>query len=176
MNWVQSLLTLLVASGMGIFYALMDFSKKSPRHIRVNEREFRMPDTRFHYSAAQLYQSFAEVGEENHPRLRRFWLLDFGFIVCFLGVMLAIDLNFDKPATTLYVVMGSLAVARAALDVLENVLLLRALRLYPARRNAMAGLAGFVTSAKFICLYGWVLLLFYKLFSQAFGFVPYSGL
>ena len=41
---------------------------------------------------------------------------------------------------------------------------------------AMAGLAGFVTSAKFICLYGWVLLLFYKLFSQAFGFVPYSGL
>lgn len=168
MNWAQSLATLLVAAGLALFYILMELTAKSPRRIRVDGREFRMPDMRFHYTADGLYALLDAAGAENHFRLKHYWLLDFGFIVCFLGVMLSIDLNVDKPATTLYLVMGVAAVLRALLDTLENLLLLRVLRACPARRNGLAAFAGFVTSAKFICLYVWVALLFVKLFARAF--------
>ena len=171
MNWLQAVATLLFASGFGLFYVLMDMSKKSPRRIRVQDREFRMPDMRFHYTADELNQAFEEVGTENLPRLRRYWLLDFGFIVCFWGVMLSIDLNIDGPATTLYVLMGIAATLRALFDVLENILLLRLYRAYPDRRNRTARFAGFVTSVKFLCLYAWVIMLFYKLFARAFGLI-----
>ena len=169
MNFLQSLLTLVVACGMGLFYFLMDMSKKSPRRVQVSGREFRMPDMRFHYTPAALYEAMEQLGQENRPRMKRYWLLDFGFILCFLGVMLSIDLNVDGPATRLYILMGIIAIARAVLDTLENILLLRVYRAYPVRREGLARVAALVTSAKFLCLYGWVGLLFYKLFARAFG-------
>lgn len=169
MNWAQSLATLLVAAGLALFYILMELTAKSPRRIRVDGREYRMPDLRFHYSADGLYQMLDAAGPDNQYRLRRYWLLDFGFIACLLGVMLSIDLNVDKPATLLYLVMGAAAILRALLDTLENLLLLRVLRACPARHNGLAAFAGYVTSAKFLCLYVWVALLFVKLFARAFG-------
>jgi hypothetical protein len=147
----------------------MDFSPKSPRRLHVDGREYHMPDMRFHYNADTLYPMLEAAGAENLPRLRRYWRLDFGFIVCFLGVMLSIDFNIDGPATTLYVVMGVAAVLRALLDALENLLFLRIARAMPARRPRLANVAGFVTSAKFLCLYAWVAMLFLKLFARAFG-------
>ena len=153
---------------MVLFYFLMDISRRSPRRIPTEGKEFQMPDMRFHYGADQLYALFEQAGEER-PRMRRYWLLDFGFIVCFWGVMISIDLNVDGPATRLYLIMFVLATLRALLDLTENILLLRVYRSYPARRNGLASAAGYVTSAKFVCLYGWVALLFYKLFFAAFG-------
>lgn len=169
MNWIQALATLLFGAGMALFYALMEMSPKSPRRIRINGKEFHMPDMRFHYTPDALYRSFSEAGEDNLPRLRRYWRLDFGFIVSFWGVMMSVDLNLDAPATTLYLAMGVAATLRAVLDFLENILLLRLYRAYPSRRNLLAGFAGFVTSAKFLCLYAWVGMLFYRLFTRAFG-------
>ena len=128
-----------------------------------------MPDIRFHYTPDALYEAMDQLGQENRPRMKRYWMLDFGFILCFLGVMLSIDLNVDGPATRLYILMGIIAIARAVLDTLENILLLRVYRAYPARRDGLARLAARVTSAKFLCLYAWVSLLFYKLFARAFG-------
>ena len=64
--------------------------------------------------------------------------------------------------------MAVTSVARAVLDVAENGLLLALLGACPARKNGLAGLAGFVTSAKFVCLYAWVIILFYKLVGAAF--------
>lgn len=169
MNYLQAALTLVFTLGMALFYALMDFSRKSPRRLRVDEHEFHMPDMRFHYSADGLYAMLESVGAENLPLLRRYWRLDYGFIVCFLGVMLSIDLNIDGPATTLYLLMGVAALLRAVFDVLENTLLLRVTRAMPARKYGLAATAGYVTSAKFVCLYAWVAMLFIKLFAKAFG-------
>ncbi len=169
MNYLQAALTLAFAVGMAIFYLLMDFSKRSPRRLRVDGREFHMPDMRFHYDADALYAMLDSAGAENLPRLRRYWLLDYGFIVCFLGVMLSIDLNIDGPATTLYLMMGVAAVLRAAFDMVENTLLLRIARALPARKNGLANVAGWVTSVKFLFLYAWVAMLFVKLFARAFG-------
>ncbi len=169
MNYLQAALTLVFAVGMALFYALLDYSPKSPRRLHVDGREFHMPDMRFHYNADALYAILDSAGAENLPRLRRYWRLDFGFIVCFLGVMLSIDLNIDGPATMLYLLMGLAAVLRAVFDVLENILLLRVAHALPARKNGLAKVAGFVTSAKFLCLYAWVAMLFFKLFARAFG-------
>ena len=55
----------------------------------MDGREYHMPDMRFHYNAGTLYPMLEAAGAENLPRLRRYWRLDFGFIVCFLGVMLS---------------------------------------------------------------------------------------
>ena len=169
MNYLQAALTLAFAVGMALFYGLMDFTPKSPRRLRVDGREYHMPDMRFHYNADTLYPMLEAAGTENLPRLRRYWRLDFGLIVCFLGVMLSIDFNIDGPATTLYVVMGAAAVLRALLDVAENLLLLHITHALPARRPGLANAAGVVTSAKFVCLYAWVAMLFLKLFARAFG-------
>ena len=172
MSGTITVIAILVCGlGMTLFYVLMDFSARSPRKIPMENGEFHMPDMRFHYSADGLYAMLESVGAENLPLLRRYWRLDYGFIVCFLGVMLSIDLNIDGPATTLYVLMGIAATLRALLDVLENILLLRLYRAYPDRRNRTARFAGFVTSVKFLCLYAWVILLFYKLFARAFGII-----
>ena len=166
---LQASVTLAVICGLGLFYYLMDMTRQSPRRVQIQGKAFTMPDMRFHYTPAALYAALDAMGAENRPRMKRYWLLDFGFILCLLGVMLSIDLNVDGPATTLYLVMGGIAIARAVLDALENILLLRLYRAYPVKRNRLAAFAGYVTSLKFLCLYAWVALLFIKLFTRAFG-------
>lgn len=168
MNWIESAAILLSATGMAAFYYLMDYAPKSPRKLQAEGREFRMPDIRFHYSTAELYAAFEQAGEDGRPRMRRYWWLDFGFIACFLVVMLAIGVNVAGRYTTLGLVMAALAAARAVLDALENALLLGLVKEYPNRHNGLAGFAGAVTTVKFLCLYGWVGILFYQLFTAAF--------
>ena len=168
MNWIESAAILLSAVGMAAFYYLMDYAPKSPRKMQVEGREFRMPDAHFHYSPAELYATFDQAGEEGLARMRRFWGFDFGFIACFLVVMLAIGVNVAGRYTLLGLIMAALAAARALFDVLENVLLLTLSKLYPKRHHRLAGFAGVMTSAKFLFLYGWVGVLFYQLFTAAF--------
>lgn len=168
MNWLEAAALLVCAVGMGAFYYLMDFAPKSPRRMFGKNKDYRMPDLRFHNTANELYAAFEQAGEEGRPKMRRYWLLDFGFIVCFFGVMIFIGWNVAGRGTQLFMLMAVAAAARAVLDVAENVLFLSLLRVFPARRNGLAAFAGAVTSAKFVCLYLWVGMLFYKLFLAAF--------
>lgn len=173
MTWLQSVATLVCAAGLAVFYYLMELHPQSPKKIPTEGKEFRMPDSRFHYTPDALYGLLNQAGD-HLPRLRRYWLLDFGLIVCFWGVMIAIGLNVAGRGTALFLPMGILATARALLDIAENLLLLRLCRRYPQRGDRLAALAGLATAAKFICLYAWVALLFVKLFAAAFGIVGLS--
>ena len=168
MNWFLIITTLLVAIGMGGFYYLMDFSPRGLRHVLVDGKPFQMPDMRLRYSADDLYRLFEQAGD-NRPRMRRYWLLDFGFIACFLGVMLAIGRNIAHTNATLELLMSIAAVVRALLDTAENLLLLSLYRAYPVRKNRRAAFAGVVTTTKFLFLFAWVAMLFVKLFGSAFG-------
>jgi len=159
---------LVFGLGMTLFYVLMDFSARSPRKIPVENGEFHMPDMRFRYTAEDLYATFTLAGE-NRARMKRYWLLDFGFILCFLGAMLLIALNVVGLASPLFLLMGIAAIARALLDVAENLCFLCLYRIYPARNDALASAASLVTSAKFVFLFLWVAMLFYRLFTRAFG-------
>ncbi|MCE5344317.1 MAG: hypothetical protein LLF96_12150 [Eubacteriales bacterium] len=168
MNWFLTAVSLACVVGMVLFYYLMELSKKSPKKLLSKDKEFKMPDVRFHYTTAELYAIFAEAGEEGRPQMRRYWLIDFGLIVCFWGVMIAIGLNLVGQSTALFLYMGIVATVRAGVDFLEDGLLLWLLRAYPAQKNNAAHLAGAVTSLKFVCLYTWVGLLFVKLVASAF--------
>ena len=159
---------LVCGLGMALLYGLMDFSARSPRKIPMENGEFHMPDMRFRYTADELYATFTLAGD-NRPRMKRYWLLDFGFILCFLGAMLLIALNVVGFASPLFLLMAIAAIARALLDAAENLCFLRLYRLYPARSDALARAVSFITSTKFVFLFLWVAMLFYRLFTRAFG-------
>ncbi len=168
MLWYEAAALLLCAVGLGIFYYSMELSPKSPRKTLGKGKEFHMPDTHFHYTANELYALFEQAGEEGRPKMRRYWQVDFGLIVCFLGVMLAIGLNVAGRGTPLFILMAVLAAVRCAFDLAENLLLMRLLRVYPRRDDGRAAFAGAITTTKFVCLYAWVAVLFCKLFITAF--------
>jgi hypothetical protein len=167
-DWVFTVELLACAAGWTVFFYLMSLSKGSPQKMLSKEKEFRMPDMRLRYTPDQLYAIFADAGEQGLPQMRRYWLLDFGFIVFFLGVMLAIGFNVIGESSALYLPMGIAAVLRALLDMLENILLLQLAHAYPTRRDATARLTSRVTFLKFVCLYAWVGILFVRLFITAF--------
>jgi hypothetical protein len=168
MLWYEIVALLLCAVGLGAFYYNMELSPKSPRRTLGKGVDFHMPDTHFHYTANELYAIFEQAGEEGRPKMRRYWRMDFGLIVCFLGVMLAIGLNVAGRGTPLFVLMAALAAVRCAFDLAENLLLMSLLRAYPKRSEGQAAFAGVMTTAKFVCLYTWVVILFCMLFITAF--------
>lgn len=169
MSWFQLSVMLVCAVGSGLFYYLMELSPRSPKKLPVRGGgEFHMPDVHFHNTPEALYAIFEQAGEEGRPRMRRYWAFDFGFILCFLGVMLAVDWNVIGKAYALYPWMNAVAIARAAVDVVEDLLFLSLLRGWPSRKIGLAKAAGVATSAKFLLLYAWVGMLFFKLFLSAF--------
>ena len=117
-----------------------------------------MPDTRLRSTPDALYQTFALAGDER-PRMRRYWLLDFGFIACFWVVMIAIGQNVSQGNMTFTLLMLIAATARALLDVTENILLLALYRAYPTRNDRLAQIACTVTTVKFVFLFLWAVLL-----------------
>ena len=168
MNTPEAYALLFCAIGMAVFYFFMELSPFGARHIPSKRRAFRMPDMRFTYTHEEVYAMLDLAGETHRPRMRRYWLLDFGFIVCFWGVMIAISLTLARPATDMFWAMGIVATARALLDITENILLLAVYRAYPDPRIHLATLAGVATAFKFLCMYAWVAMLFYELATTAF--------
>lgn len=159
MGWLQTIAAPIFAIGMGIFYFLMDMTPRSPRRIHIKGGiTFQMPDMRLRPTPDALYQTFALAGDER-PRMRRYWLLDFGFIACFWVVMIAIGQNVANGSATFALLMLIAATARALLDVTENSLLLALYRTYPKRNDRLAQIACTVTTAKFVFLFLWAVLL-----------------
>lgn len=169
MTTLEMILTILAALGMFGFYALMELVPGSVRELRTADSAFRMPDMRFHYGSNLLYAQLDAVGEEGRAKMRRYWLFDFGFILCFWGVMAAITLNVSSRGSVLFTGMLIAATVRGAMDLLENILLLRVDAAYPTPKNMLANVAGYVTSVKFIAMGLWVAALFARLVLRAFA-------
>lgn len=159
MTWLQTIAAPVFAIGMGIFYFLMDMTPRSPRRIHTKGgTSFQMPDMRLRSTPDVLYKTFALAGDER-PRMRRYWLLDFGFITCFWVVMIAIGQNVAQTNATFSLLMAIMATARALLDIAENILLLTLYNAYPKRNDQLAGIACIVTTVKFGFLFLWAVLL-----------------
>ena len=125
--------------------------------------DFKLPDMRLHYDAPALFDTLEQVGAQGQALLKRYWLTDFGFIACFLVIMLVVTFN-NAPLEPIRNAMYIAAILRAALDMTENLLLLSVTAAYPAKmRRKTATVAGFVTSAKFLALGLWLLGLFASL-------------
>ena len=167
MNWITVAGAILAALGLAFFYYRMILAKNSPQ--RLLGKDFTMPDVRLRYTPDTLYQTFADAGEGGRPQLRRYWLYDFGLMLCLTVVMLAVTANIAAPGTWIYAVMLSLSVVRTLVDVAEDWLFLSLLKRYPAKQPGTARLAGVVTTGKHALLFAWVALLFFLLIVSAFA-------
>lgn len=159
--------TLVTIAGLALFYYLMTISKHSPQ--KLLGPAFRMPDVRMRYTPDALYQTFGEAGESGRPEMRRYWLLDFGFMACLTGVMIAVSANVAGKGLWVYPLMIALSVARTAVDVTEDILLLSLLRRYPERLDGAARLTSAMTTLKHALLVAWLGMLFLLLLQSAFG-------
>lgn len=166
MSWLLLSGILVSAIGLVVFYYLMVLSKSSPQK-RLGA-DFKMPDVRLRYTPDMLYKTFEDAGGDGRPEMRCYWLLDFGLMACLTGVMIAATANVAESGMWIYALMLTLAVARTAVDIAEDILFLSLLRRYPARRDSTARVAGFVTTLKHALLAAWLLPLFFLLVTAAF--------
>lgn len=160
------LLTVLSALGLSLTGLLMWRSPHGVPGLRQLDSAFQLPDMRFFYKPATLWDTFERLGAQGRAKLRRFWLIDGGFIICLMGVQWVITRHFAQMPWLRTLMLG-LLVLRAVLDALENILLSIACARYPRRLHRTATLGGYTTSAKFVALYGWLGGLFICLFMQA---------
>ena len=47
-----------------------------------HDADFRLLDMRFHYTAADVNETFSKLGEDGRTAYRNYWILDFFFIAC----------------------------------------------------------------------------------------------
>ncbi|MBN1777117.1 MAG: hypothetical protein JW811_03260 [Clostridiales bacterium] len=167
MAFLRILYAVVSVAGLGTFYYMMALRKESPQ--RKLGKDFKMPDLRLHYSPELLYNTYGDAGEDGRRQMRLYWLYDFGLIACLLGVMTVVSANVADGRAWVYPLMIWLAIARTAVDVLEDVLFLYLLRRFPEYRRGPARFASGVTTAKHLLLAAWLLLLFIMLFLKAFG-------
>ncbi len=137
---------------------LMYTTDHGPRGIQKFDPSFRLPDMRFHYSGKSLKPVLERIGEEGRKAYKRYLLLDFVFISCFLITMLTIT-NADFVSNPVKILLTITAIMRAVLDVMENTLLLHMLNKYPDVNEKAAVICSWSTTVKFIMLYTWLLLL-----------------
>lgn len=160
-----TVLTVLAVLGAGVCLYFME--TKIKRGLTAIDKDFRIPDMRLHYGAEELYSCLDSIGEDGRALIRRYWLIDYGFIVCFWFIMVSVGRS-NVHIPTLQAVMLVAASVRAALDMLENTLLICVTRAYPARRHdRLASVCGYVTSVKFVALGVWIACLFGALFVSA---------
>ena len=166
MNWLLFSGILVSALALVVCYSMMTFSKASPQ--RLLGREFRVPDMRIRFTPEVLYQTLTNAGEDGRKALRRFWLLDFGFMAGLTGVMIAVSLNVTEAGSWLFYVMAALAVLRTVFDLLENLSFLSLLSRYPQRDDGLARRASRFTTIKHVLLFIWLAPLFFSLVLAAF--------
>lgn len=165
MNWI-TIAGIVAAAGLAACYYLMALAKGSPQ--KKLGKEFTMPDVRLRYAPEVLSQTMEAAGEQGRPEMRRYWLYDFGLMLCLTGVMLAVSANIAAAGSWIYYAMLALSVVRTAVDAAEDLLFLRLLKSFPVRREGTARLAAAVTTAKHVLLFIWVALLFGLLLLSAF--------
>lgn len=154
----MKIINVIGITGFLLCLLLMQTTNHGLRGIQKFDPSFRLPDMRFHYSGKSLKPVLERIGEEGRKAYKRFLLLDFIFITCFLITMLAIT-NAGFVSNPVRILLTITAVMRAVLDVTENTLLLFMLNKYPEFNEKAAVICSWSTTVKFIMLYTWLLLL-----------------
>ncbi len=154
----MKIINVIGITGFLLCLLLMQTTNHGPRGIQKFDPSFRLPDMRFHYSGKSLKPVLERIGEEGRKAYKRFLLLDFIFITCFLITMLVIT-NAGFVSNPVRILLTITAVLRAVLDVTENTLLLFMLNKYPEFNEKAAVICSWSTTVKFIMLYSWLLLL-----------------
>src|SRR5262249_3056909 len=132
-------------TGFILCLAMMQMTRYGERGIRKYDASFRLPDMQFHYSAGFIGKTFERIGEKGRAAYRRYLILDFCFIACFLITMLTITGTLDVPWTVRHI-LYAVCVLRALLDVVENTSFLILLSHYPRIDKNLAAVCSWITT------------------------------
>ncbi len=146
--------TVLGVIGFFISLILMEFSNLGVRGIQQYDPGFRLLDMRFRYDANTMYQTFDQIGRLGQKSYQHYLFLDYGFIVCFLIVMLALSfwVTTDPRQRNILIALAS---ARALCDILENTLLIGLINSYPQQQMFLATVCSWMTTIKFVFMFLW---------------------
>lgn len=159
--------SLVGAAGLVGCAYLMYRDRRGIPALKALDSHFDCPDMRLRYTPGELWRCFDGVGDEGRGLLRRFWTIDFGFILSLLLVMLAIAHN-TATIKAVRLAMYGVSGLRAVADGVENGLLMWICKGYPAKKpEGLARVASGVTMVKWGLMGLWVVGLFLGLVVQA---------
>lgn len=164
------IILLLAGVGAALCFVVMWKTPHGIPGLTALDPHFRLPDLRFHYAPMDLWACLDPLGANGRKKLRQLWRIDFVFIACIAVVMWEITRS-QVLLPWLHRTMLACLLIRAAMDVLENLLLNTISRKYPSLLTKTAAFCGYVTSAKWLALFAWVVGLFVSLFLRAFELV-----
>lgn len=151
---MTSIVKVIGVLGFVICLLVMYTTNHGIRGIQTFDPSFRLLDMRFHYNSEIVKHTFKQISEGGRIAYKKYLLLDFIFIGCFLITMITVSdiLSLSQPIkATLYIV----CVLRALLDIFENILLFYMLGQYPEINDSLATICSWITTFKFIMLYIW---------------------
>ncbi len=138
------------------FILCLILMNRMEHRVKAVEPSFRTLDMRFHYSSEEMETTISDIKEEGRRAYGWFLSIDYGFIACFLIVMLTVSgAVFTLPI--IRNVFFAVCVCRAVFDIVENTMLLTLLRAYPSFYQPLGAVCPWVTTLKFIMLYAWLL-------------------
>lgn len=158
------LIQIVGISGFFITLSIMYLTDLGVRGIRKIDPSFQSPDMKLHYSASQIAETFEKMDAPGRALYQKYLILDCAFAIFLLIVMLMITcllLNESKLRFVLFAV----CIFRGVFDILENILLLRALGMYP-KMNGQLAFCSLATTFKFMMLGLWVLLIIFLYFRK----------
>lgn len=107
------------------------------------------------YDANRVYTVLGQMSSKGFTIYKNYLIGDFLFIIGFGGVQILLSLYAYKWAKAKWIhpIMIGVPVARGLFDIIENILLLSVLLLYPMQHPMIVTIAGMATSMK-LCMIG----------------------
>lgn len=157
---MNTIVTVLGTIGFFVSLILMEFSNLGIRGIQQYDPGFSMLDMRLRYDGNTVYQVLAQIGEQGQLVYKHYLFLDYGFIGCFLIVMLALSFRVTTELRQRKILIG-LAIARALCDVVENTILIALINNYPQKNLLLATACSWATTIKFVFMFLWIAMLIF---------------
>lgn len=147
--------------GFIITLILMEATYLGQEGLKIYASDFQIFDMKFSYSSECVYSSLKLLSIEGIHHYMRLILIDFVFIICFLGVQYDLTNKIISKFKELrkYKLAFLFVFLRAVFDIVENLSILSILINYPSKLNVLVTISSFSTSLKFICIIGWVICL-----------------
>lgn len=154
-----TLITILAGALLLGILGLTHFTPIGVKGIKAYWPDFQLFDMQFSYQPTEIHHALTNLNCLGREAYKRYLLIDYIFILCFLFLMLRGVERLVKENTALYGVLFILAILRAFFDIVENTGILRLIRTYPKKNQLLSVICSYSTTLKFICLFSWLLVM-----------------
>ncbi|MDO5294799.1 MAG: hypothetical protein Q4F05_18855 [bacterium] len=120
---------------------------------------FKLFDMQLLYSVDTFKETLSKIGMDGIRHYLYYFAVDFGFILTLFWVQYEITESVTKGKQFQCKIILVFAMMRGLLDIVEDILL--ALLLKEKISVTVVPIASFITSLKFCCLFGWIILVLF---------------